>query len=297
MEVMDLWAELGDVGALMESNCRGAMAAMARTGLYEQQVQPPRSVRKDQRKAAMMRTHLAGHYAGVPEKTAQWGHEAHAEGLRAFGIDRSTKTSKEMKVNAHDQARQAHLLAARHMEKGGHEKAATLHKQAAQYHGSRVQALTHTEDVASDAPAGARGRCGSVCKSFVRGARRSKPYRSHCLGPVWHPGMVGAGKCAKEPAPKADKLKEMLAAPKSVPVSERYHDDVREASAAADSASETADSDRGSVDSHHAAARMHFIAHGVAKAHGNHLLAERHLARVHDHRQKAAMIHIGGGSA
>lgn len=256
---MDLWAELGDVGALMESNCRGAMAAMARTGLYEQEVQPPRSVRKDQRKAAMMRTHLAGHYAGVPEKTAQWGHEAHAEGLRAFGIDRSTKTSKEMKVNAHDQARQAHLLAARHMDKGGHEKAATLHKQAAQYHGSRVQALTHTEDVASDA----------------------RDARAHAHMAAW----------------RAGKLKKKLAAPKPVQVSERYHDDVREASAAADSASETADSDRGSADSHHAAARMHFIAHGMAKAHGNHLLAERHLARVHDHRQKAATIHIGGGSA
>ncbi len=99
----------------------------------------PKSARKSARKMDALRAATAEHYKGIDPGIVKWGHDAHAEGVRAFGIDRDPKTHPSMKIDAHNTAYQSHMLAAQQLSQAGHQNTASLHQRAANYHMIRKQ--------------------------------------------------------------------------------------------------------------------------------------------------------------
>jgi hypothetical protein len=64
-----------------------------------------------------------------------------------------------------------------------------------------------------------------------------------------------------------------------------YSDDVKRASKLAADATARSKEPNATGEHHATAARLHFIAHGVAKAHGHHELAQKHMDLVNKHRE------------
>ncbi len=229
----------------------------------------PKAVRKDRRKMQHLQTMTAHIYSGVPQHVARWGHEAHAEGLRAFGMERSSKATPQRKMQAHHDASQAHMLASHHMSRAGHKTAAELHQRAAEYHRSRKAGLSQQHGIAATE---SKNR-GSRFMEMAR-LRRAKKKSEHAASSDRQPDY-------SVQFPKAFESIQNWAADLD---EAGYSDDVKRASKiAADATGKT--KERGATGDHHdAAARLHFIAHGVAKAHGHHELAAKHMDFVSKHR-------------
>jgi hypothetical protein len=274
--------EFLETDALTEALLDPSLAFMfSLAGLFEDATLS-KSARKDQRKADHIRSVTAHVYAGVPHKIARWGHEAHGEGLRAFGIDRSTKTSPEMKMKAHHDAYQAHTVAAHHLGRAGHKQAAELHQRAAAYHRDRRSALTKTHSLPSMEAAP---------------DLRDVPSKMHVA--AWRLGKLRkklrTKSEAKEPRTKR-RPDSSVAFPKEEQIQNwiadldegGYSDDVKRASKLAADATATSQKPHANSDHHDTAARLHFIAHGVAKAHGHEDLAKKHLQLVQHHKKAAA---------
>lgn len=139
---MSYLAEMRRLSGLREQSEGSQNHATQIHALYEKfDKSIPKTVRKDQRKSAHIAHATAPMYHGVPDDVAKWGHEAHGEGLRAYGMEKSAKAKPHMKVQAHHEAEQAHLLAAHHLLNAGHSEAASLHQRAANYHRERKHLL------------------------------------------------------------------------------------------------------------------------------------------------------------
>lgn len=384
-------AEFFELEALTEALLDPSLAFMfSLAGLFEDAT-PSKSARKDQRKADRIRSVTAHVYAGVPHKIARWGHEAHGEGLRAFGIDRSAKTSPDMKMKAHHDAYQAHVVAAHHLGRAGHKQAAELHQRAAAYHRDRRSSLTKQHSLpsmeAADRPyqshdkrrdpeyhvlhqvtkggttnwdarvvkarsQRAARRLGGkqlrkagyktrntpdtvqsrpwVKRYAVSGGKANADFTSHKLAKAFakkHSGKIEPyhtsesvdlkdvpsrmhvaawrlGKLrkklrtkseAKEPRTKR-RPDSSVAFPKEEQIHNwltdldegGYSDDVKRASKLAADATATSQQPHANSDHHDTAARLHFIAHGIAKAHGHEDLAKKHAEFVGKHKKAAA---------
>jgi hypothetical protein len=224
-----------------------------------------RSVRKDQRKMDAIKTSVTPLYTGVPDKVAKWGHEAHAEGLRAHGMERDPKAPIAMKLKAHHEAQQAHSLAANKLSQAGHDQPAMLHKQAASYHGSRKSALSSKDP-------------GALTAEDMPDVR-SIPAQMHVA--AWRLKNITKKKKAT-PAPTLPKMEWMDRIDEG-----EYSDAVKNASKMAANASKAAKEPNATPEHHDTAARMHFVAHGIAQSHGHADLAAKHMDFVQKHRALA----------
>jgi hypothetical protein len=252
---MRLWAsdlsEFLDEEALGEAAFNPFLADMFL--LSEDVERVPKSVRKDRRKIDKLKSMTAHIYAGAPERAARLGHEAHSEGLRAVGMERSAKASPAMKVNAHHEAQQAHMLARNHLGKAGHTQAAELHQRAANFHKERQAMLAAQHGL-------------SVEEKDARIQGKKKP--DYSMG------------FPQEESTIENWISDLDEG--------EYDDDVKRASKMAAGASEVAKQPHANMSHHETAARLHFIAHGVALAHGHVDLAKKHKEMVVKHRDWAA---------
>ncbi len=238
----------------------------------------PKSVRKERRKMDRLKTMTAHLYAGVPKRAASWGHEAHAEGLRAFGMERSAKASPEMKMKAHHEAHQAHMLAAHHLSKAGHKDAAALHQRAANFHHTRKARIASQHELQATEARNDRLR------EMARLASRREQ-----AGMDQEPDKRIQGK--KKPDysmgfPKEEQIQNWIADLDEA----EYPDEVKRASKLAANATAVSKEPHANATHHETAARMHFIAKGVALAHKHNELAAKHDEFVKRHRAEAAKI-------
>ena len=229
----------------------------------EPQPHPAKAVRKDQRKMDRLKTMTAHIYAGVPSRVAAWGHEAHAEGLRAFGMERSDKASPRMKMKAHHEAHQAHQLAANKLRNAGHEEAASLHQRAANFHRDRKDALGQQHDIHVEARR-VHGEAKGQDDPLPGPPKKSTKKPDNSMG-----------------FPKEESIQNWIA---ELDEEGKYNDEVKRASKLAANASAVTQEKHAGASHHETAARMHFIAKGVALAHGHKDLAAKHDEFVNKHR-------------
>jgi hypothetical protein len=264
---------------------------------------PSKSVRKDQRKMDRIMTMTQHLYHNVPKKIAKWGHEAHAEGLRAFGMDRSKHAPAKMKLAAHHAASQAHQIAAQHLANAGHKDSADLHMRAANYHKKRHAEIS-SEHGADEMPAESNSREMNMRDWRHRSAAVQEAKKDKQDGDDDDEGddendgdEEGEQDVALNPLKQPDSA---VAFPKDEAIQNwvtdldegEYHDDVKQASMLAANATKQAKMPNATVDHHETAARLHFIAHGVAKAHGHEELATKHMDMMNKHREAAKQARL-----
>lgn len=314
--------------------------------LAEGSRQLSKAVRKDQRKMDLIRAHLAPHYAGVSDAAAAWAHEAHAEGLRAMGMERSKTASLKKKIDAHSHAQLAHEKAASVMQQHKRKDLSDLHMRAAGLHADRKAKLMQHhelpvhEDLQVEAAEVARELAEALSRmawdaAWDRAAMggddlhaRSKDafYASQSAkSPKGHREAAQAHKQAAALAYKTgdrdlgDKHTRAAAAhtravrymmqphvtppiPREESIEnwivdldeDKYHPDAKTASMLAAQATKTSQEPHATGDSHERAARLHFIAQGVALAHGHHDLAAKHAEFVQKHRDTAKKMKLAG---
>lgn len=230
---------------------------------------------KDLRKRAQQDQALAPHYRGVSPKLAAWGKEAHAYGMHAHGMETAGKAPKAKILAAHVEAGKAHQFASAKLSGAGHSEPAQMHKQAAQYHRRRVDALGGMDEgIADDLKTAnihahmAQWRAGQLKKKLANKAASTKPRLTYSAV-----------------VPKA-KLGESI----EDYILESYPEAVKQASMLAGKATKTAQADNASPDQHDTASRLHLIAHGVAKAHGHEDLAKKHMDFHVRHKASAKAV-------
>lgn len=262
-----------DEDVLIEAMYNPQLAEMfdLATGIHEAHL--PKALRKDRRKMDRMKATLAPHYSGVPERVAAWGHEAHAEGLRAFGMDRSAKASPKLKVRAHHDANQAHRLAAHHLGQAGHKKAAELHMRAADYHSKRKAALVQQHGVSAEESKNER------IENEIRKAAT---------------GKVGIPTLGRKPRSTAENIESWLG---DIDEAEGYHPDAKKATQVAFGATAHASKENATSDQHITAHNLHKIASGVAKAHGHVDIAKKHADKADWHKDQAAKVRASSSAA
>lgn len=93
---------------------------------------------------------ISGMYKGVPENVSKHGYEAHTVGYAASRIHHSAKASRDVKVSAHETAKEAHSRAAAKCKAAGYDEPHQAHKNAARWHDNKIRELFDSKDEAVD---------------------------------------------------------------------------------------------------------------------------------------------------
>ena len=150
------------------------------------------------------------------------------------------------------------MLARNHLNKSGHTQAAELHQRAANFHKERKMMLAAQHNVATEAKDSDDAAGGRVLGKKKPDYSAGFP-REESTIETWISDLDEG----------------------------EYSDEVKRASKMAATASEVTKQPHANQTHHETAARMHFIAHGVALAHGHPELAAKHKDMVARHRDQA----------
>jgi hypothetical protein len=255
---------------------------------------------KDRGKVHKIAQQTAHIYAGVPREVAKWGHEAHGFGAHAFGMDRAGKAPSDKVMQAHQHAASAHANAEQRLRAGGFDSAADLHKHAQSYHQRRIYALQEPKKKA-EAVEDPRAELHQATIHAHMAQWRAQKLKNKLGKMPKQPAaiqsthMIGGVRSAPGTSEAVERLR-FQAQWSGLDEAGKYEDEVKRASKIAASASAIA-KDNGTPEQHGTASRLHFIAHGVAKAHGHNDLAQKHLEFHKQHSAAADAARQAGAAS